>query len=268
MNKWVEKSIDLAGSDGYLDKLMDIYPVDLALERNIDVVAKDNVIDLFNKKDTKKLISALLDLERFPIDDPYIGFLRKDRSALNKNPKTVIRISERLYKMGIDELLLGANQVKSPSRQVGQMFRNWFCKIGYPILSKEEFLVNDGICVLDGADAALAKFAREELGYSRKKGLDAVFKIKNKFFIAETKLITMSGGGQNNSFREGIAFIKNKSKKLNATRITIFDGVVWIISEKAKQRKKKLSLYETIINLKNNKIALSALLLKDFIENS
>ena len=78
----------------------------------------------------------------------------------------------------------------------------------------------------------------------------------------------MSGGGQNNSFREGIAFIKNKSKKLNATRITIFDGVVWIISEKAKQRKKKLSLYETIINLKNNKIALSALLLKDFIENS
>ncbi len=265
MNKWVEKSIELARSKGYLDKLTGIYPVNLSLIRSIDPKEKEKITDLFNNKNTKKLISELLKLERFPIDDPYIGFLRKDKEAINRNPKTVSRIGNRLYKLGLNELMLGASRPKSPSRQVGQMFRSWLYKIGYPVLQKENFLKNKEIAILEGGDTSLANFAKEELGYSGQKGLDAVLRIKDKFILAETKLITTTGGTQDKSFREGISFIKNKDKKRNIIRIAIFDGVVWVISENAK-KKKKLSLYETIIKLKNNEIVLSTLLLKDFIE--
>lgn len=267
MNKWVFKSINLASSNGYLDKLTDIYPVNLSSIRNINPEEKEKISDLFNHKKTKELISELLKLERFPIDDPYIGFLRKDKKAIDRNPKTVSRIGNRLYKMGLDELMIGAIRAKSPSRQVGQMFRKWLYKIGYPVLSKEDFLKNNKIAILNGGDTALANFAKEELGYTGQKGLDAVLRVKNKFILAETKLITTTGGTQDKSFREGISFIKNKDKKKNITRIAIFDGVVWIISGTARLKKKKLSLYETIVNLRKNEIVLSSLLLKEFINN-
>jgi len=133
-------------------------------------------------------------------------------------------------------------------------------------LSKEDFIKNNGVSILHGGDAALATFAKEELGYAGEKGLDAVFRVKNKFIIAETKLITTNGGTQDKSFREGISFVKIKNKNTDVIKIAIFDGVVWIVSDKAKSRKKKLSLYETVINLKSSETALSALLLKDFIE--
>ena len=104
---------------------------------------------------------------------------------------------------------------------------------------------------------------KKRLGYRGKKGLDMVLKIGSKFIIGEAKFITASGGTQDKSFREGIAFINQKNKNIN--RMVILDGVVWLVSQK-KRKNKKLSLYDTVINLGNNKIALSALLLKDFIK--
>jgi len=265
MNKWVKKSIKLAYSKGYLDRLIDIYPVNLTLTRNIDLSAKRKIEKLFSQRNIKKLISTLLSLERFPIDDPYIGFLRKNREALNRNPKTVKRIGSRLLKMGLDEILLGASRPKSPSRQVGQMFRKWLNKLGYPVLPKNDFLKNNKIAILEGNDAFLMNFARKELGYKGQKGLDMVLRVKNKFIIGETKLITTSGGTQDKSFRESMSFIKQKDKK--TIRVAILDGVVWLVSKKTRLKKKKPSLYETITNLSSDKIALSALLLKDLIRS-
>ncbi len=268
MNKWVEKSINLADSSGYLDKLAIIYPVNLTLARTIDPAEQGKIQDLFNRKQSKELIRELLKLDRFPIDDPYVGFLRKDKEAINRNPKTVRRISSRLYRMGLENLIMGASKEKAPSRQVGQMFRKWIHKVGYPVLSKNEFLNQDKIAFLDGGDAALVNFAREELGYGGQKGLDAVLRVGDKFILAETKLITTNGGTQDKSFREGISFIRAKDKKRSIIKIAIFDGVVWIVSEKARlKEKKRLSLYESVTKLKNNEIVLSALLLRDFIES-
>jgi len=184
---------------------------------------------------------------------------------LNKNPKTVKRIGKRLIELGLNGLLIGATKAKSPSRKVGPEFRNWLYEIDYPVLQKDDFLNRKNkVAVLDGSDSSLVNFAKEELGYKGSKGLDAVLRVKDKFVIAEAKFITSNGGTQHKSFREGMAFIKEKNK--NFIKIAIFDGVVWIMSDKVKTNKKnKLSLYETVINLKNNEIALSALLLKDFI---
>lgn len=263
MNKWVEKSINLANSDGYLDKLMDVYPINLSLIRNLSDSEIEEIKNLFHKKRIKELISFLLDLEKFPIDDSYIGFFRKNRESLNKNPKTIKRIGKRLLKMGLDELLIGATKAKSPSRKVGPEFRNWLYKIGYPILQKNDFLDRKNkVAILEGSDSSLVNFAKEELDYKGSKGLDAVLRIGDKFVIAEAKFITSNGGTQHKSFREGVSFVKDKNK--NFIKIAIFDGVVWVISDKIKN-KRKLSLYETVINLKNDEIILSTLLLKDFV---
>ncbi len=262
MNKWVNKSIKLADSNGYLDKLMDVYPINLTLTRSIGTTEENKIKKAFSKRNSKELISVLLNLERFPIDDAYIGFLRKDKNALIKNPKTVKRIGDRLLKIGLKEIIIGASRAKAPSRQVGQMFRKWLYGLGYPVLNETDFLKNHKIAILEGGDTALANFAKKKLSYSGKKGLDMVLKVRDKFIIGEAKFITTSGGTQDKSFREGISFIKRKNKNIN--RIAILDGVVWLVSKK-KRKNKKLSLYNTVINLGNNKIALSALLLKDFI---
>lgn len=263
MNKWVKKSIKLANGQGYLDKLTSVYPVNLNLTRIVGLNKKEEIKKSFAKKNNKELISALLDLERFPIDDPYIGFFRKDRKSLDKNPKTVKRIGKRLFKMGLNEILIGASRAKASSRQIGQMFRKWLYKIGYPVLSKNNFLNYKKIAILEGGDKALKEFAEEKLGYRGQKGLDLVLRVGNKFFIGEVKFITRSGGTQDKSFREGMSFIKQKGE--NASRIALLDGVVWLVSRKTLTKKKKPSLYEGILKLKNNELVLSALFLKEFI---
>ena len=265
MNKWVNKSIDLANSKGYLDNLNNIYPINLAMARNISLAEKERVKKAFKKKNCKELISVLLDLERFPIDDPYIGFFRKDRKALNRNPKTVRRIGQRLLKMGLDEILIGASRAKTPSRQAGQMFKNRLYKLGYPVLSKDDFLNYRKTALLKNGDKTLKDFAIEELGYTGQKGLDMILRVGNKFIIGEAKLITTSGGTQDKSFRESMRFIKRKSRK-NVMHIAILDGMVWLVSKEAILEKKKPNLYETIINLNKNEIALSVLLLEKFIK--
>ncbi|MBR0518373.1 hypothetical protein IJJ97_01125 [bacterium] len=41
----------------------------------------------------------LLDQEVFPIKDSYIAYLKRDRTAIERNPKTVNRITSILYEM-------------------------------------------------------------------------------------------------------------------------------------------------------------------------
>ncbi len=105
MNKWVEKSVKLANSYGYLDKLLKVYPVNLTMNREISEEEKDRIKKVLLKKNRKELIKVLLEFKKFPIDDPYIGFIRKDKSALDKNPKTVSRISRRLLRLGLEGIL-------------------------------------------------------------------------------------------------------------------------------------------------------------------
>jgi len=264
MNKWVKKSIKLASSDKYLDNLMKIYPVDLNLPRKIKPEEKERIRKIFKTRNKKNLISVLLELKRFPIDDPYVAFLRKDRKALDKNPKTIQRIGKKLYSMNLKEIFIGASRPKSPSRQLGQMFKKWLSTLGYPVLAKDNFLKYKNIAILDGGDATLKKFAKEELGYRGQKGLDMVLRIKDRFIIGEAKFITASGGTQDKGFRETIAFIKSKGKK--ALRIAILDGVVWLVSQKKTKKRRKLNLYETVSRLDKRQIALSALLLENFIK--
>lgn len=264
MNNWIQNSLKLASSRGYLDKLLNVYPVDTTIKRQISPKVKKTIINALKSNDKKELISTLLRLDRFPIDDPYIGFIRKDKNALDYNPKTLERINKRLHMLGIHDILDGISRPESSSRKMGQMFKKWLYDLGYPVLNADQILKTKAtVAILAGGDKSLKAFAKKELGYKGDKGLDLVIKVGEKFIIGEAKFISTTGGTQDKSFREGINFIKHKSGK--ALRIAVLDGVIWI---RSKQKKKtiNLNLYESADKLNSNQIVLSALLLKDFIE--
>lgn len=262
MNKWVQKSFELAASRGYLDKLSDIYPVDTTVRREIDRKTEGDISRAFKNGSKKELILTLLRLDRFPIDDPYIGFIRKDKNALDKNPKTFRRINRRLRMLGLKGILEGVRKPESSSRKMGHMFKKWLHGLGYPVLPANQILKTRAkIGVLAGGDAALKDFAKKELGYKGDKGLDLVLKAGRRFIIGEAKFISASGGTQDKSFRETMNFIRRKDSR--AIRVAVVDGVVWAPASDKNNRK---SLYSTIRNLKDGQIALSALLLKEFLK--
>src|SRR3989338_7184691 len=106
MNIWVEKSRNLAKKSNYLDRLADVYPL------NKSIISKSSndykiIKDAFKKHNRKELLSELLKFKRFPIDDPYIAFFRKDKTAITRNHKTVKRITDYLFKIGMGEVMAG-----------------------------------------------------------------------------------------------------------------------------------------------------------------
>ncbi len=266
MNRFTKNSINLASSGNYLDKLMDIYPVSLNFLRPVNSSQIKAVKKAFAAKNSKKLIAILLNLDRFPFDESYVGFFRKDKKSLDRNPKTVKRIGKKLFKVGLKEILAGAERPKASSRQMGQAFRKWLYRLGYPVLSKNDFLNYKKVAILKGGDSVLKEFAKEHLGYRGQKGLDLVLRVGSKFFIGEVKFITRGGGTQDKSFREAMSFIQQKDR--NTRRIALLDGVVWLISPKTLKGKKKPSLYESVLKLKNDELVFSALFLKEFTHSN
>ena len=261
MNKWVKKSIDLADGHGYLDKLSAIYPVAVNISRKLGVAEQKKIKEVFSKKDAKLLIATLLNFARFPIDDPYIGFFRRDKSAIDRNPKTIKRIGAHLFKIGTDGIIAGIQRPKSSSRQFGQYFRNYIGRLGYPALNSNDFLKYKKTAFLNGGDAALKKFAKEHLGYRGSKGLDLVFRKADMFFIGEAKFISASGGTQDKSFRETMSFVKKGSVK--AAHIAVIDGVVWATFAGVGGK----NLYDGVKRLQEKKFVMSALLLKQFLKS-
>lgn len=257
-NEWVEKSRNLAKKSNYLDRLVEVYPINKSIISNSSNDYKI-IKDAFQKHDRKELLSELLKFKRFPIDDPYIAFLRKDKNAIARNPQTVKRITDYLFKIGMGKVMAGIERQKAPSRQFGQLFRNYIKKLGYPAQSNPAKFLSSKTSFLDGGDNFLKNFAKKELGYKGEKGLDLILKVNNKFFLGETKFISAKGGTQDKSFREAVSFI-NKSSKL-AQHITILDGIIWL------NDKKKGNLHSKLLRLKPGQTALSALLLEDFIKS-
>lgn len=255
MNKWIQKSIQLANSRGYLDKLFKIYPIELGDMRGIPDSIKNEVQKAFRSKNKIDLIKELLKLPKFPIDDPYIASLRRHPSLLSKNPKTIARISGKLFSMGIDTVLELAGKPKSPSRQLGHSFKKWLRTLNYPFLGEDKFKEYESISFLEGSDKKLKKFAVEELGVRNlKKGIDFILKTPNKFILGEAKFLTDYGGTQNNQFRDAVNVAK--INKNNIIGVAVIDGIVWFESN--------AYMHRTVKSL--NGIALSALSLEEFIQ--
>ena len=255
INKWTKKSIYLANKPGYLDALSTIYVMNINVERPLTTGLEQQIRIAYDKKNTPALIHLLLDNSVFPVKDSYVGFLRIKRVAIGENPNTIKRIGERLYAMGVDALLREASRPKETNRQLGHSFKKWMQQVGYPVLPESEFDKHKGVAILMGSDAALAKYAREKLGSTLKKGIDLLLKKNSRYLIGEAKFLTTPGGEQNGGFEDASSFI-NGARERNTKRIALLDGYVWLES--------KSGIYSKIV--KNDLDIFSALLLPKYID--
>lgn len=255
MNDWIKKSIEIANSQGYLDKLQGVYPVLQETERKIDPEVRKELKRNYNREDDKALIERLLDLPKFPVKDPYVAFLRKNKIFLEHNPQTVSRITERIRAMGFEAMIESISEPKEFNRQIGTLFKKWIPKLNYPILLESEFETCKEIAFLQGSDTQLKDFANENLDCNLDKGPDFLAKVGNAYVIGEAKFLTDYGGHQNAQFEDALRLLRGKKGK--TIRIVVLDGVVWI--------KDGTKMYKTVCELEET--ALTALLLKEFLES-
>lgn len=258
MNHWLKLSIEYANQRSYLDDLFRVYPTIPEGIREIDNLLWKNVEEAFYVRDNNVLIKNLLRLNLFPVKDSYVAFLKRDLSAIERNPATVSRLCGRLYEMGLDEIYTRASEPKETNRQIGPFFRRWLREgsLGLPPLKAGKFLESEENAILDAGDKEMMDFSKENFGYTRKKGLDFVGRFNGKYIIGEAKFLTDFGGHQNAQFIDGVEIFKQR--RLSAVPIAILDGVLYI------EGGSKMYRDITGRNLRNKNI-MSSLVLREFL---
>jgi hypothetical protein len=257
INPWTQMSIDYATQRSYLDDLFQVYPTIPEGIRDINNESWKEVEQAFKKRDNIALLKNLLKFDLFPIKDSYVAYLKRDKSALERNPATAARLSGRLYEMGLDTIYDRCSEPKETNRQIGPLFKRWLKKkaLGVEPLELSEFLKAKGNAVLDGSDAEMMAFAREHLNYKHNKGLDFIARFNGKYVIGEAKFLTDFGGHQNAQFNDAIATVK--AKGVQAITVAILDGVLYI--------KGNNKMYKDITSTYKKENIISALVLREFL---
>lgn len=257
MNRWIKLSIEYANQRSYLDDLFQVYPTIPDGIRDIDQNIWSNIEVAFRKKDNEQLIKELLRLDLFPIKDSYVAYLKRDKQAIERNPRTINRICGRVYELGLDQLYQRCSEPKETNRQIGPMFRDWLRQqhLGIAPVGLEQFVANNNDAILDAGDAVLMSFAQKKLGYTHNKGLDFVARFGGKYVIGEAKFLTDFGGHQNAQFNDAIATIQTPN--VSAIKIAILDGVLYIEGNH--------KMYKSITETYSNYNIMSALVLREFL---
>lgn len=257
MNHWMELSIEYASQRSYLDDLFLVYPTIPDGIRELNDEIWEDVKCAFQDRDNESLIRNLIRLQLFPIKDSYVAYLKRDRTALARNPATAARLSGRLYEMGLEEIYERCSQPKETNRQIGPLFKRWLKRtsLGIDPVGMDVFMSTEENAVLDASDAEMMAFAKERLNYNHDKGLDFVARFNGKYVIGEAKFLTDFGGHQNAQFNDAIATVN--ASGVNATKIAILDGVLYI--------KGNNKMYKNITGRLANENIMSALVLRDFL---
>lgn len=256
MNLFLKESIEYAQQRTYLDDLYSIYPTINNSIRDIDKELWKKVEASYNGKDNAELIRNMLKLKLFPIKSSYVAFLRKDKDAIRRNPKTVNRLAAELRNMSLSDIYEKCSQPKEANRQIGPMFRSWIKRTewGFPKMNYDEFCDSnkDAICI--GTDQEMQEFASKNLHYDHDKGLDFLARINGRYVVGEAKFITDNGGHQMTQFNDAISTVESR---INAVKVAILDGVLYI--------KSKNKMYKDITEVHSEDNIMSALLLRDFL---
>ena len=256
MNKWTKISIELASKDNYLDQLFAVYPIIPGKKRKINSEIIEKIKKYFNSKNNIQLFSILIKLELFPIKDSYVAYFKRSSNSLQYNPDQLKRICNRIYELGLENLLEKITEPKETNRQIGPMFKNWIKKTTFclPKLDIVDFdKQKNGIMI--ASDDQMKNYAKKNFNYAPNKGLDFIAKKEGKFLIGETKFLTDFGGHQNAQFNDAINVFKSGAK--NCEFIAIMDGVVYI---------KRGKLYNSLLNENKNYSIFSALILDLFLK--
>ncbi|MBW1649892.1 MAG: restriction endonuclease [Deltaproteobacteria bacterium] len=257
MNRWLKLSIEYANQRSYLDDLFHVYPTIPEGIRDINKEIWTDVEKHFNCKNNDALFGELLKLELFPIKDSYVAYLRRDKSAIDRNPRTINRICGRLYEMGLNKIFERCSEPKETNRQIGPMFRGWLRKksLGITPVDLSEFIANNNDAILDASDNAMMNFAKNNLDYNHNKGLDFAARFNGKYVIGEAKFLTDFGGYQNAQFNDAINMIETKGVK--AIKIAVLDGVLYI--------KGNNKMYKLLTERYKDYNIMSALVLREFL---
>jgi len=239
-----------------LDELFRVYPCVPEGIRDLEPEKWDEVEKAFKTQDNTALLKALLTLDLFPIKDSYVAYLRRDMSAIERNPQTVERLAGRLYEIGLDEVYERCSQPKETNRQIGPLFKRWLERksLGVDCLSAEEFLSTNENAVLSGSDNELLEFARTRLGYRGTKGPDLVARFNSNYVIGEAKFLTDFGGHQNAQFEDAKNLLRDNTA--SAVKVAILDGVLYI--------PRRTKMYKFLCDNPDLNI-MSALVLREFL---
>ncbi|MBW3878087.1 restriction endonuclease [Neisseria meningitidis] len=262
MNLWTQKSIDLAGQSNYLDQLYRVYPMSVNVRRELSESTQNEIRTYLNNQNGKNLLNVLLEQEIFPIKDSYVAYLKRDKTAINRNPATVSRLAGMLIEMGFDEILDKTTVPKETNRQIRPLFKNWISSgaLGVPVTDDvEKFLSYQENIVFNASDKAMQNFAKNHLGYQHEKGLDFIAKFNNKFIIGEAKFLTDFGGHQNAQFNDAITTMRAPLAESDYTvqTIAILDGVLYI--------KGQNKMFKDLSSFKDNEVVISTVLLRDYL---
>ena len=262
MNKWVKKSFELVKEKHYLDRLLEVYTAEETSRDLKTEEASSSLKSLYKNKDGKGFIKELIRLKKigfkFPIENPYISFLSHYSAAVDKNPKTVKKLSGILFKMDYDDIVGRLEEPKKASRRIGPMFKFWINK-NFRVLDKEAFDDSKVTSFLAGSDTALKDFAESGLQckfIKFSKGLDFVAKTRTKYVVGTTKLITDFGGSQDNGFLEAIRLVRYAKCPKNVKRLAIIDGVAWLGG----------NMKAALECLEEGEVCISVLLLEDYLK--
>ena len=257
MNKWIKLSIDYANQKSYLDDLFRVYPTIPEGIREINHQVWNEVELAFKNQNNIKLIKELLKLNLFPIKDSYIAYLKRDKTSIERNPKTINRICGRLYEMGLSKIYEKCSEPKETNRQIGPMFKEWLRKksLGLKPVPIDKFIASNNDAILDASDKIMMDFAKKYLNYGHNKGLDFVARFNNKYVIGEAKFLTDFGGHQNAQFNDAISTIKSRNVK--AIKVAVLDGVLYI--------KGRSKMYKEITGKYKSYNIMSSLLLREFL---
>lgn len=261
MNKWVEKSIEVANAPRYLDSLTEIYPATPSPHRPLSRVVKRRIKALCEEGESFKLLMLMLELEGhpFPIEHPYVSLFRRNPELIDQNPEVVGQIGHILLSLGDEGVIRGCERPPDLNRQIGPAFQNWlrsyFSQRGFAFLSELEFEKYQGKAFLDARNARVSRYANTKLGCQLTRGRDFLAKVRGKFVIGEARFLSTSGGSQSRDVRETVGFVKDKAG--NAIRVAVLDGMVWFDT----------AMLAVVQNLGDDEPALSALLLEDFLKS-
>ena len=115
MNLWIRRSIDIADDNGHFNKLLSIYDVYTISPTQILACHIREIVNAHTNQNLQGLVKVLLELDKFPVDSIYVGFLRTEESVIAKNPRTVRRNTVRIWILPL--LGLSRNELHHPSKQ-------------------------------------------------------------------------------------------------------------------------------------------------------
>ncbi len=261
MNRWCEKSIEIAQNGDYLDRLFEIYPISQNPERPMLDDKKSKIEYAYLNEDKVTLLTECFNAEVSPIKNSYIGFFKQDPSAFDRNPKMLNRIYKEIFDLGLDTIIQRMERPAESNRQMGQCFKKYVQsgKLDIELTDcVDDFFASDKDLILLQSDKTLGEIARINFGYGRNTGLDFMCRKNGTYVIGEAKFISASGGNQTNQFNSAINIFSSitTTTKYKVCPIAILDGVIYLAGN---------NRFFATLQRSNDNI-MSALLLKDFLE--